>query len=145
MSALKLKRKHAQIVHEMQLFKPQLEEVVQTADQLMNDDHFASDTIDEEKQKVVNEWAKLEDLAADREKVLNNSIASHSYIMEANEAQNWLKEKQDNLDSKNQKPWPKNIDELLVSFETVWRTVIETVVFSRRFFLKEKKHDYYSG
>ena len=113
--ALKLKRKHAQLMTEMKNMKPQMEEILETADQLMGDDHFASETIEAEKRKLVDEWENLEKLGARREEVLDNSIASHSYLMEANEAEQWLQEKQNNLDLKNMKAWPKNIDELLVS------------------------------
>ena len=100
---------------EMKNMKPQMEEILETADQLMGDDHFASETIEAEKRKLVDEWENLEKLGASREEVLDNSIASHSYLMEANEAEQWLQEKQNNLDLKNMKAWPKNIDELLVS------------------------------
>ena len=112
--AVKLKKKHAQLLHEMDKLRPQYEETLEKADELMLSDHFAKDAIGKEKEKLTDRWRNLEIVADNRSRDLDNSIKAHDYFLEANECENWIKERQNNLDAKVGLKWPNNIDALMV-------------------------------
>ena len=99
---------------DMEKFKPQYEEVLVKADDLQASDHFASESIEKAKDKLIERWEKLERAGRTRDKTLDKSIRAHEYFMEANEVEHWLKERQDNLAACASLPWPKNVDALMV-------------------------------
>ena len=72
--AVKLKKRHSKLQNEMEKYKPTLTEVMDTADELMHNDHFAKEAIKKEKENVSERWKVLETVAAKREKDLDNSI-----------------------------------------------------------------------
>ena len=45
-----------------------------------------------------------------------NYLQAHEYFLQANESENWIRERQKNLDRKVGLQWPKNIDALIVSY-----------------------------
>ncbi|XP_065068119.1 spectrin alpha chain, non-erythrocytic 1-like [Rhopilema esculentum] len=92
--AQNLLKKHNALVNELNGHEPRIEAVCQNGQEMVNEEHFASEEIRDKCDDLNNHWQDLLEKATSRKKDLEDSVQTQQYLSEASEAESWLLEKE---------------------------------------------------
>lgn len=90
---LNLQQKHKLLVDEIKSRKNKFEQLSRTGNQLIKEQHPRSAEIQQHMDTNKVEWEKLEKLATDRYKQLQDAAQAYQFYADANETDSWLNEK----------------------------------------------------
>ncbi|XP_064623906.1 spectrin beta chain, non-erythrocytic 2-like isoform X3 [Lineus longissimus] len=93
MEAQRLNNKNQKFEQELQNHAPQVEKVMKTGQGLLDSDHFAPDQIIAKMEELSNSWDDLIDSMNTRKGKLDLSLKTQEYFSEANDVENWMKDK----------------------------------------------------
>ncbi|KMQ98255.1 spectrin beta chain isoform x6 [Lasius niger] len=82
--------KHKALENEIQSHEPQLMSVAAVGDELVRQQHFGSDRIQERLQEILGMWNHLLDLAAFRRKRLEEAVDYHQLFADADDIDIWM-------------------------------------------------------
>ncbi|KAG8249869.1 hypothetical protein J6590_012180 [Homalodisca vitripennis] len=89
-----LMKKHQAVLAEINNHEHRVTAVSQSAQQMMDDGHFATDEIRLRAGNLNDHWTQLKEKALQRKLDLEDSLQAHQYFADANEAESWIKEKE---------------------------------------------------
>ncbi|XP_044730361.1 spectrin alpha chain isoform X3 [Chrysoperla carnea] len=89
-----LMKKHSAVLAEINNHEARTQAVVQAGNQMVDDEHFASDEIKNRTSNLLAHWNQLKEKALQRKQDLEDSLQAHQYFADANEAESWMKEKE---------------------------------------------------
>lgn len=87
-------KKHSAVLAEINNHETRTQAVVQAGNQMLEDEHFASDEIKNRTSNLLAHWTALKEKALQRKQDLEDSLQAHQYFADANEAESWMKEKE---------------------------------------------------
>ncbi|XP_054158910.1 spectrin alpha chain-like isoform X2 [Oppia nitens] len=87
-------KKHQAVLAEINNHEHRIRSVAQSAEDMLRDQHFASDEIQRRLVALTDHWQSLKDKANQRKQDLDDSLLAHQYFADANEAESWMKEKE---------------------------------------------------
>ncbi|KAG8294427.1 hypothetical protein J6590_103113, partial [Homalodisca vitripennis] len=87
-------KKHQAVLAEINNHEHRVTAVSQSAQQMMDDGHFATDEIRLRAGNLNDHWTQLKEKALQRKLDLEDSLQAHQYFADANEAESWIKEKE---------------------------------------------------
>jgi spectrin alpha len=87
-------KKQNALIAEIQNHEPQVESVAGQADQMVQQGHFLAPEIRERVAQLRDSWRGLRGRADKRRQDLVDSLQSHQYLADANEAESWMREKE---------------------------------------------------
>ncbi|XP_075238969.1 spectrin alpha chain-like isoform X4 [Convolutriloba macropyga] len=91
--AQKLLKKHHALIGEIDAHEESLNKVVQTAKDMMGEEHFAAEEIQSKIDEVTAMWDKLKERSNARLDDLQDALEAQEYLLDANEASAWMTEK----------------------------------------------------
>ncbi|XP_063713105.1 spectrin alpha chain-like isoform X2 [Symsagittifera roscoffensis] len=91
--AQKLLKKHHALIAEIDAHEDSLNKVVQTAKDMMGEEHFAAEEIQNKIDDVTAMWDKLKERSNARLDDLQDALEAQEYLLDANEASAWMNEK----------------------------------------------------
>ncbi|KAL3092945.1 hypothetical protein niasHS_004972 [Heterodera schachtii] len=74
--------------------EPQMEQVAQSAEQMVQRGHFLAPDIRDKKSQLRDNWRALKTKADKRKQDLQDSLQAHQYLADANEAESWMRDKE---------------------------------------------------
>ncbi|XP_066294875.1 spectrin alpha chain, non-erythrocytic 1-like isoform X22 [Branchiostoma lanceolatum] len=89
-----LLKKHQALQAEIAGHENRIKAVCQTGQDMVQEEHFATDDINSKVSGLEDKWQGLKDKAAQRKQDLDDSLQAQQYFADANEAESWLKEKE---------------------------------------------------
>ncbi|CAH1271225.1 SPTA1 [Branchiostoma lanceolatum] len=89
-----LLKKHQALQAEIAGHENRIKAVCQTGQDMVQEEHFATDDINSKVSGLEDKWQELKDKAAQRKQDLDDSLQAQQYFADANEAESWLKEKE---------------------------------------------------
>ncbi|XP_035225862.1 spectrin beta chain, non-erythrocytic 1-like isoform X1 [Stegodyphus dumicola] len=92
-------KKHLKLEREINGHQPMIEKTLATGQQLIEQKHYASSSIESKCQELKTSWKELLDCASERKKKLELSLKAQAFFSEANEVEAWMNEKTDILES----------------------------------------------
>lgn len=87
-------KKHQAVLAEINNHEGRMSAVVDAGNQMLEDEHFASDEIRNRVNSLFDHWTSLKEKALQRKQDLEDSLQAHQYFADANEAESWMKEKE---------------------------------------------------
>uniref|UniRef100_A0A0N5ANF9 Spectrin alpha chain n=1 Tax=Syphacia muris TaxID=451379 RepID=A0A0N5ANF9_9BILA len=88
-----IKKQHA-LISEITNHEPQIESVAQAADAMIQQGHFLAPDIRDKLAQLRDNFRNLKAKAEKRRQELDDSLQSHQYLADANEAEAWMREKE---------------------------------------------------
>merc|ERR1712228_528260 len=85
-------KKHQASMAEINNHEPRIDAVSRTAQNMVEDGHFASDDIKNRLSTLHDHWNQLKEKANQRKQDLDDSLQAHQYFADASEAESWMKE-----------------------------------------------------
>lgn len=90
----KLIKKHQASMSEITNHEPKIEALSRTAENMVQEGHFASEDIKQRLSLLHDHWNTLKEKANQRKQDLEDSLQAHQYFADASEAESWMKEKE---------------------------------------------------
>ena len=87
-------KKHQASMAEINNHEPRIDAVSRTAQNMVEEGHFASEDIKQRLGLVHDHWNALKEKANQRKQDLEDSLQAHQYFADASEAESWMKEKE---------------------------------------------------
>lgn len=87
-------KKHQAVLAEINNHDGRIYGVIESGDQMLKDQPFASDDIKSRVDALRDQWTTLKDKAQQRKQDLEDSLQAHQYFADANEAESWMREKE---------------------------------------------------
>ncbi|KAI1305303.1 Spectrin alpha chain [Halotydeus destructor] len=87
-------KKHQAVLAEINNHEHRIRSVCTTGDEMINENHFASEEIRSRLLALDDKWNALKEKANQRKVDLDDSLQAHQYFADANEAESWMKEKE---------------------------------------------------
>ena len=87
-------KKHQAMQAEINNHEPRIDAVSQTAQHMVEEKHFASEEIKARLGQLHDHWNQLKEKSTQRKQDLSESHEAHQYFADANEAESWMKEKE---------------------------------------------------
>ena len=87
-------KKHQASMAEINNHEPRIDAVSRTAQNMVEDGHFASDDIKNRLSTLHDHWNQLKEKANQRKQDLDDSLQAHQYFADTSEAESWIKEKE---------------------------------------------------
>ena len=94
-------KKHQAVLAEINNHEHRIRSVCQTGEEMINEEHFASEEIQKRLFATNDKWVSLKEKANQRKVDLDDSLQAHQYFADANEAESWMKEKEPIVSSKD--------------------------------------------
>ncbi|XP_023929927.1 spectrin alpha chain-like isoform X4 [Lingula anatina] len=88
-----LMKKHQALLAELGGHEPRIGCVCEQGQEMINENHFASDEIQQRIAGLQEKWNNLKEKAFQRKQDLEDSLEAQQYFADANEAESWMKEK----------------------------------------------------
>ncbi|XP_042238845.1 spectrin beta chain-like isoform X1 [Homarus americanus] len=82
--------KHKTVEEELLSHEPQVMAVVKVGEELIAQQHFGSDKIQERIDEIVGMWTNLKDRSANRKKRLTDAVDLHQFYTEADDVDTWM-------------------------------------------------------
>ncbi|XP_035684923.1 spectrin alpha chain, non-erythrocytic 1-like isoform X29 [Branchiostoma floridae] len=89
-----LLKKHQALQAEIAGHENRIKAVCQTGQDMIQEEHFASEDINAKVSGLEDKWQGLKDKAGQRKQDLDDSLQAQQYFADANEAESWMKEKE---------------------------------------------------
>ncbi|KAK7065236.1 Spectrin alpha chain, non-erythrocytic 1 [Halocaridina rubra] len=87
-------KKHQVLLAEISNHEHRIFEVITLGEKMLNDSHFAEENIRKSIKTLSQCWAELKEDANRRKQNLDDSLRTHQYYADANEAESWMTEKE---------------------------------------------------
>ncbi len=87
-------KKHQVMQGEVNHHEPKVDAVVEQAQAMIDQGHFAAEEIKVRKGHLLDHWAALKEKSNQRKQDLEDSLQAHQYFSDANEAEAFMKEKE---------------------------------------------------
>ena len=87
-------KKHQASMAEINNHEPRIDAVSRTAQNMVEDGHFASDDIKNRLSTLHDHWNQLKEKSNQRKQDLDDSLQAHQYFADTSEAESWIKEKE---------------------------------------------------
>ena len=87
-------KKHQASMAEINNHEPRIDAVSRTAQNMVEEGHFASEDIKQRLSLLHDHWNTLKEKANQRKQDLEDSLQAHQYFADASEAESWMKEKE---------------------------------------------------
>ncbi|XP_069978280.1 spectrin beta chain isoform X15 [Penaeus vannamei] len=82
--------KHKTVEEELLSHEPQLKAVVKSGEELIAQQHFGSDKIQERIDEIMTMWTSLTERSANRKKRLTDAVDLHQFYTEADDVDTWM-------------------------------------------------------
>jgi len=82
--------KHKTVDEELSSHEPQLMAVVESGQELIGQQHFGSDKIQERIDEILTMWASLKEMSAARKRRLTDAVDLHQFFTEADDVDTWM-------------------------------------------------------
>ena len=87
-------KKHQASMSEINNHEPRIAAVSRTAQNMIDEGHFASEDIKQRLELLHEHWNTLKEKANQRKQDLEDSLQAHQFFADASEAESWMKEKE---------------------------------------------------
>nr|XP_002732400.1 PREDICTED: spectrin beta chain, non-erythrocytic 5-like [Saccoglossus kowalevskii] len=114
-----LMKKHQALEAEITAHEPLVETVAKKGEQLMSQQHYATEDIKTTVAEIHQLLAELKDSAAERKKLLTDALESQLFYAEVQEADSWMKEKRPLLVSTDYGKDEDSVQKLLKKLEAL--------------------------
>lgn len=132
-------KKQNALISEINNHEHQVMNVAASADQMIQQGHFLAPEIRDKVAKLRDSWRNLKTKAEKRRQDLNDSLQSHQYLADANEAESWMREKEPIVGSTDYGKDEDSAESLLKKHRALMSDLVGRVIFMiHEFSLKNK-------
>lgn len=117
-SAQSLKRKLEALTLELKTFEVTVTKLSQTADNLIERQHYDSENIDAKKKQIEHQFRDLRKLVSEREVRLSEALQYFGFVRECVEVQDWMRDQIAKADSEEYGNDVEHVELLIQSFDT---------------------------